>query len=98
MTNSTPSNDSVLSAISTQLQNIDEVLKRNAKQLGVLTEGLTRLENAVSNGFEHLEDTINNGFQRLEQNLDRQYQVTEMQGRHIDLFIALLERQSNGNT
>ena len=98
MTNPTPSSDDpVLSAISTRLGSIDEKLtsaatiqdrtaaqiEANTQQLALLAEGLTRLEN-----------TVNNGFERLERNLDHQYEITQMQGQHIDRLIALLEQRN----
>lgn len=98
MTDPTPSSDDpVLSAISARLGSIDEKLtsaatiqdrtaaqiEANTQQLALLAEGLTRLEN-----------TVNNGFERLERNLDRQYEITQMQGQHIDRLIALLEQRN----
>ena len=83
-----PSNkDPILSAISTRLQNIDEILERNTQQLGALTEGLTRLENTVTTGFNE-----------LKQNLSQQYEITRMQGQHIDRLIALLEQRDNADS
>ncbi|MEO1297205.1 MAG: hypothetical protein AAFW75_15735 [Cyanobacteria bacterium J06636_16] len=71
-----------------QIEATNRQIEANSYQLGMLTEGLQRLENLVEHGF----DRVERNFGCLENLIQQQHEVTLAQANHIDRLIALLEK------
>jgi archaellum component FlaC len=79
--------DRTLEVHSTRMEAIDQKLDRaaalieaNTVQVATLSEGLTRLENTVERGFD-----------RLEILLSQQLELSQIQARHVDRLMGVVE-------
>ena len=76
-----------MDAIDQKLDRIADLVEANTVQVATLSEGLTRLENSVN----RLEGIVERGFDRLETLINQQSETAQMQARHVDRLMGVVE-------
>jgi archaellum component FlaC len=76
-----------MEAIDQKLDRIADLVEANTQQVATLSEGLTRLENSVN----RLESIVERGFTRLEMLISQQAETAQMQARHVDRLMGVVE-------
>ena len=76
-----------MDAIDQKLDRIADLVEANTVQVATLSEGLTRLENSVN----RLEGIVECGFDRLETLISQQSEIAQMQARHVDRLMGVVE-------
>lgn len=76
-----------MDAIDQHLGKASELIEANSSQVATLSESITRLENSIA----RLENVVERGFDRLETLISQQAETAQMQARHVDRLMGVVE-------